>query len=155
MLILSFQLAGESYGLNARDVQAVAQAVAVVPLSGAPGLVEGVIDVHGTVTPVLDVRRRFGHPTVDVDPSHHFILARAGNRDVAFHVDHATELVSVAPEAITAGDGVMPGGGELMAGVARLPDGLVVIHDLHGFLSDADAAALDEALAQKQAGDGP
>ena len=33
-----------------------------------------------------------------------------------------------------------------MAGVARLDDGLVLIHDLTTFLSAAEAASLDEAL---------
>ena len=38
-----------------------------------------------------------------------------------------------------------------MAGVAKLRDGLVLIHDLETFLSDAEAAALDDAMTAQDA----
>jgi purine-binding chemotaxis protein CheW len=133
--ILVFELAGRRYGLAARAVRELHRAVAVTPLPNAPAVVEGVIDVHGAIVPVYDLRARFGLPRCAVDPSHHLIVAFAGGRTVALRVDRAHELVREALREA-------PFGG----GVATLRDGLVVVHDLDRFLSDAEATALDRAL---------
>jgi purine-binding chemotaxis protein CheW len=60
-------------------------------------------------------------------------------------VDRALELVEVSSEAIESADRVAPGV-EHVEGVARLPEGLVVIHDLERFLSLDEGARLDTAL---------
>jgi purine-binding chemotaxis protein CheW len=67
--------------------------VAVAPLPRAPPIVEGVINVRGTLVPVLDIRLRFGMsphpPTLD----QHLIIATSGAHVVALRVDRALELV--------------------------------------------------------------
>jgi len=80
MELLIFELAGQRYGLAVDDVREVVHAVSISPLPKAPAVVEGVINVRGTVTAVLDIRRRFGHPAKPLAPSDHFVLARAGER---------------------------------------------------------------------------
>jgi purine-binding chemotaxis protein CheW len=65
---------------------------------------------------------------------------------VALRVDRVQELVSVNREAVEPA-AVAPGA-EYVAGVARLTDGLLVIHDLEAFLSLDEARVLDSALAR-------
>jgi purine-binding chemotaxis protein CheW len=113
--------------------------------------VEGVIDVHGTLVPVLDIRRRFGLPPIPVAPEHHLLIAQAGRRVVALRVDHAIDLVSVNEDAIESAARVVPGV-EFVAGIVKLPDGLTLIHDLDRFLSLEEAgqvAAATEAAARR------
>jgi len=65
---------------------------------------------------------------------------------VALRVDRATELISVDAAEIDRAEPLL-GRSQYFAGVAKLADGLVLIHDLEAFLSAAEAAALDQALA--------
>jgi purine-binding chemotaxis protein CheW len=143
--LLVFELAAQRYGLRLSCVQEVVRAVAITHLPGAPAVVEGAIDVRGRVVPVLDLRARFGLPRKLLDPDEHLILARGGARLVAIRADRVHWLFDIAAAAIVESARVTPTLAHV-AGVARLPDGLVLIHDLETFLTEAEAEALEGAL---------
>jgi purine-binding chemotaxis protein CheW len=149
--VLIFELGGQRYGLPAADVQELVRAVALVPLPTAPAVVEGVMNLRGKIVPVLDVRQRFRLPPRALDPADHLIVARTEERLVALRVDRALDLVALDAEAIEAAKGAVPGV-EYVAWVAKLPNNLVLIHDLRTFLSRAEAAALEEALPGQSGG---
>jgi len=136
--VVVFEVAGRRYGLAAADVQELLRAVLPAPLPGAPAAIEGVIDLRGRAVPVLDVRRRFGLPARDVEPTDHLIVARAAGRLVALRVDRVTDLVRLGPDDIEAAAGLAPGEAGV-ASVARLADGLVLVADLHALLPPDEA----------------
>ena len=70
---------------------------------------------------------------------------------MALRVDRAIELVGVDEDAIESAARVAPGA-EYVAGIAKLPDGVLVIHDLERFLSLDEARDLDAALTRVPAG---
>lgn len=144
---MSFELAEHRYGLTATAVREIVRAVSIAPLPAAPPIIEGVINVRGTLVPVLDIRKRFGLPSAPVSPGHHLILAKAGERVVALRVDQARELVTVAAADLVPADLTVPGAGMIL-GLARLPDGVLVVHDIERFLSLDEAKATDRALAE-------
>jgi purine-binding chemotaxis protein CheW len=143
--VLVFEVAGQRYGLPTVDVRELVRAVAITPLPDAPAVIEGVVDVRGCVFPVLDVRARFGLSAKPLDPSDHFIVASAGPRGVILRVDRATHLALVDQASVQLPETLGPSA-TYVAGVAKLEDGLVLIHDLTTFLSAAEAASLEEAL---------
>lgn len=153
--LLTFDLSGRRFALPASAVREVVRAVAIAPLPKAPPIVEGVINVRGTLVPMLDIRQRFGLSPAPVAPEQHLLIAQAGSRVVALRVDRAADLVSVEEEAIESAARVVPGI-EYVAGIAKLPDGVLVIHDLERFLSLDDAKRLDAAMpATPQVGSRP
>jgi purine-binding chemotaxis protein CheW len=143
--VLVFEVEGQRYGLPTADVRELVRAVTITPLPNAPAVIEGVVNVRGRVLPVLDVRARFHLPARPLDPSDHFIVASAGARGVILHVDGATHLALLDEDSIQPSPTLGPSA-TYVAGVAKLEDGMVLIHDLTTFLSDAEAASLDEAL---------
>jgi len=143
--ILVFEIEGQKYGLPTADVREVVRAVTITPLPSAPAVIEGVVNVRGQVLPVLDMRARFRLPARPLDPSDHFIVASAGARGVILHVDGATHLALLDEDSIQPSPTLGPSA-TYVAGVAKLEDGMVLIHDLATFLSAAEAASLDEAL---------
>ena len=149
--LLIFELGNQRYALPASDVRELLRAVTLTPLPHAPAIVEGVINVRGTLIPVLDIRARFRVPPKPAEPSDHLIVAHAGGRLVALRVDHALELVRLEPVAVERAESVVPGVA-YVAQMAKFPDGLVLVHDLKTFLSHAEAVALTEALSE---GDAP
>ncbi|MGH9179426.1 MAG: chemotaxis protein CheW [Acidimicrobiales bacterium] len=131
-------------GIPAADVAELHPVVATVALPGAPAVIDGAVDVRGSVLAVLDLRGRLGLTRRRPLLSDHLVICRVGERSVALRVDRALELVSVHRRYIDEADH-LAGGGHL-SGVARLSDGLVLIQDLATFLSDEEAASLDGAL---------
>ena len=143
--ILVFAIAGERCGLFSADVREIVRAVTIVPLPRAPDVVEGVINVRGQLVAVLDLRRRLRLAPKPVEPSDHLVLATAGARVVAIRVDRVHDLVELAPGQLEDDISRIPYPGRL-AGVAKLPDGIVLIHDLLAFLSQAEEESLTVAL---------
>lgn len=146
--IVLFDVGRQRYGLSLADVERVIRAVAVTPLAGAPAIIEGVINLHGAIAPVLDLRARFGHRARRMGVDDVLIVARAGHRQVAIRADHAVGLARIDPAELHDPAAVTPGGA-LVAGIATLPDGIVLVHDLKTFLTQAEEDQLD-ALASDQ-----
>ncbi|HEY5061006.1 MAG TPA: chemotaxis protein CheW [Gemmatimonadaceae bacterium] len=150
MRLLRFRLDAHQYGIASDSVVEIVRAVAITPLPGAPSVVEGVIDVRGTIVPVFDLRARFSIPSKALEPSDQFILARTPSRIAALHVDRVEDLVDVDGAAMSDLSPALSGTSHL-AGIATLPDGLVLIHDVETFLSRAEADCLATALAGRNA----
>lgn len=150
MEVLLFDLADTRHGIPVAGVQEIVPVVRPAPLPGAPSIIEGVIDVRGALLPVVDLRSRFGIAPKPLALADHLVIARAGRRVVALRVDRATDLVRIDPAQLEDARAVVPQAARI-AGVARLADGLVVIHDLGALLSEAEQLACDRALADAEA----
>jgi purine-binding chemotaxis protein CheW len=150
--ILTFELDGRPYAFRAESVVQVVQMVAISPLPGAPPIVEGVVNVRGTVVPVFDLRARFGLPSRPVDPAEHLVILAAATRPVAVRVDAAEDFLSISDSDIIspaslADSGIGGHTPRHVAGIAATDSGTTIIYDLAAFLSLSESAALDEALA--------
>ncbi|HWO89332.1 MAG TPA: chemotaxis protein CheW [Gemmatimonadales bacterium] len=144
--LLVFALGPHRFALPAASVREIVRAVAISALPGAPEVVEGVVNYRGRIVPVADPRCRFGLDRVPLQPDQHFVVAVAGSRWVALRVDRALELRQVLMDTVEWNPGsIAPS--RYVAGVARLPDGLLVIHDLEQFLSLDEAARVDRAIS--------
>ena len=148
MRLLLFLVDDVQYAVRSDAVAEIVRAVAVTPLPNAPDVIEGIIDVRGRIVPVFDLRLRFGRRSRPVVPADHFILVRAATRLAALHVDRVLDLIDVDPTAIDPMGAQVPSAAQV-AGVALLPDGMALIHDVDAFLSAAEAASLDSALERE------
>src|SRR5581483_884088 len=75
--LVVFTLANEKWALPASVVQRAVRAVEITPCPDAPDVVLGVINVHGRIIPVFDLRRRFGLPLRELSIDDHIIIANA------------------------------------------------------------------------------
>jgi len=147
--ILVLRLGDLRCGLRASDVVEVLPAVRLAPLPGAPPIVEGLADVRGALMPVVDLRPRLALPPKPTSPSDHLVVTRARGRPIALRVDRAESFTDLDPAAVVPVDTEIPGVG-LVSGAARMPDGLVLIHDPTRFLSEAEEMSLAEAMQARQ-----
>jgi len=123
--------------------------VEVTPLPKAPEIVLGVLSLHGTVLPVLSMRRRLGLTEVEASLTDQLIVADAASRRVALVVDAVTGVVERTTEEIAKAERVVSGT-EYVEGIAKLEEGLLFIHNLDLFLSQPEESQLRDALAKGQ-----
>lgn len=145
--LLEFEIDTQKYGLPLISVAEVVRAVAIRRLPSAPGVIEGVIDLRGRIVPVLDMRRRFRHPHRTLDPAEHFVVARAGDRLVALRADRVVGIASLPVDSVEPPESSVRGV-KFVAGIAKTPDGIILIHDLATFLTESEGESLDLALAE-------
>lgn len=62
---LTFLMAGEEYGIDILTVQEIRGWEQTTAIPNAPGYVKGVMNLRGTVVPVIDLREKFGLTTVE------------------------------------------------------------------------------------------
>lgn len=148
--LLIFRLEQQRCALPLTAVERVVRAVEVTPLPNAPAIVVGVIDVEGSVLPVLNIRRRFRLPEREISPADQLLIARTARRIVVLAVDEAQGVVEHPATEVVESAQIVPGL-EQLQGVAKLDDGLVLIYDLDKFLSLDEARTLDEAMRQEVA----
>lgn len=145
MRVVSFRVADVRGGVDATAVREIARMVDVTPLPGAPAPVEGVIVVRGALVPVLDLRARLALPPRAAAPTDYLVVVAAAAATVALRVDDVDDVRDVPDDAIERAHG-MVAAAATVAGVARLDDGLLVVHDVDAFLSQAEADAIARAL---------
>lgn len=146
--LVVFVIDGQRYALNVSAVERILPMVAAAPLPKCPAVVLGVINLHGTVVPVIDVRRRFGLLPRDYGLSARLLVARTSRRALALAVDAVLGVTEVVAEAVTRPEVVFPGIAHV-AGIVALSDGLLFIHDLDTFLSLDEEQQLTEALDEE------
>lgn len=145
MKLLMFSLDEHRYALRLSAVQYVAHAVEITCLPCAPEIVMGVINAKGKIVPVVNVRRRFGLPERDIELSDQFVIARTSHQPVALVVDAVNDIVSFSESDVVASENIWSGLNQV-AGVLKLRDGIILVHDLDRFLSSDEEQALDRAL---------
>jgi purine-binding chemotaxis protein CheW len=143
--LVVFTLEGQRYAVPVSSIERVARIVEIAPLPNAPDIVDGVIDVHGRPTPVINVRRRLTLPHRDMSLTDQLVVARAGARQVALVVDTVVGVVRCTPEQVVDATQILPGL-EHVRGVLKLADGMVLIQDLDKFLSLHEETELARAL---------
>ena len=96
---LTFQLAGEEYGVDILRVQEIKGWEKATRIPHAPHYVLGVINLRGAVVPIIELRRRFAVESVDFGPTTVVIVVKVasdrGERTVGMVVDAVCEVYNV------------------------------------------------------------
>lgn len=99
--VLSFRLGNEEYGLSIQKVQELRGYDTVTHIANAPDFIKGVVNLRGTIVPIIDMRIRFnlGAPTYD-QFTVVVILNNIGGRVIGMVVDSVSDVITLAPEQI-------------------------------------------------------
>lgn len=127
-------------------VERVIRATYVVCLPQALDIVLGVVNVQGRIIPIVNTRKRFRLPDREIVLTDQFVIARTQRRPVALMVDAVSGVLAYPEQDIVAADAILPGM-EYVEGVARIKDGLILIHNLDTFLSLDEEKSLDRAMS--------
>jgi purine-binding chemotaxis protein CheW len=96
---LTFQLDGEEYGVGIQTVQEIRGWSSVTTLPESPEWVLGVMDLRGSVVPVIDLRRRLALTPTTFGPATVVIVIRvelaADNQIIGLVVDAVSEVCDV------------------------------------------------------------
>jgi len=84
-----FTVDGQMYALQLAEVERVVRAVQVMPLPETPAHIAGVVNVHGRVLPVVDLRARFGGEPSPMTLDNQFVIAKAGRLSLIVIADQA------------------------------------------------------------------
>ena len=101
---LTFIMAGEEYGVDILSVQEIRGWESVTPIPNAPSHVKGVINLRGTIVPIIDLRLRFGLENVNYGPMTVVIVMKVelarGKRIMGIVVDAVSDVYSLSTQDV-------------------------------------------------------
>jgi purine-binding chemotaxis protein CheW len=128
---LTFMLGDEQYGIEILKVQEIKGYSAPTPIPGTPPSIKGVMNLRGTVVPVLDLRACFRLPEQEKNQFTVVIVVTVGAKVFGLIVDAVSDVLDIAASDIEAtpqlGDGVDT---SFMTGLAKSADRLVLLLDI-------------------------
>jgi purine-binding chemotaxis protein CheW len=149
--LVVFSLNEQKYALRLAVVERVVRIVEIIRLPKAPEIILGVINIQGRIIPVVNVCRRFGLPERDTDLNDQLIIANTEKRTVALVVDAVDGVMEFPDQKVTSPDQILPSM-EYIAGVIKMENGLILVHDIDRFLSLEEEQRLEDVLESKYIG---
>lgn len=99
---LSFYLGEEIYAIEILKVREIIGVIAVTPVPEMPKSIIGVINLRGKIVPVMDVRIRFGLPTIETTEESCIIVVQHGSQLMGVLVDRVLEVDEIKSEQLDA-----------------------------------------------------
>lgn len=143
--IVQFSLDEPRYAVAASEVIRVVRAVEITPLPMAPEIVMGVIDFHGEILPVIDIRKLFRLPPRDLRLEDQFIIVQIANRRAVIVVDSVIGVHQLEQHQTGEVQEAFPFT-EYLSGIVSIQHSIILINKPEAFLSQDDDRVLDQAL---------
>jgi purine-binding chemotaxis protein CheW len=144
---LTFTLQNEEYGIEILKVQEIKGFSKITPIPNAPPFVRGVMNLRGTVVPIIDLRARFSMDDKDYDQFTVIIVANVGTRVVGLVVDTVSDVLNIPSEAIAAPPELASSSEtSCITGMGKLGDRIVMLLDI-ARLVGAETALLETTAA--------
>ncbi|KYF68561.1 chemotaxis protein CheW [Sorangium cellulosum] len=125
------KVADTEYAISAADVLHMESFTGATRVPGTRPYVGGLIQIRGRVVPVVDLRARFGLPTIEPTLDSRVIVVQSGGRTVGLLVDSAREVVNIAADELRPPPEVMTEESSgFVRAVAKLGKRLVMLVDV-------------------------
>jgi purine-binding chemotaxis protein CheW len=94
MNLACFEIKGQPYAIDISYVLEIVRTMQISPLPNAPSLIEGVIDLRGSVIPVVDLVRVLSRGKADTGLNSRIIVLEVEGLVLGIQVDAATDVLS-------------------------------------------------------------
>ena len=100
-LHIVFKVGGAEYVIPADLVLQMESFAGATRVPGSPSWVAGIVQIRGRVIPVVDLRLRFGLPSIASTLDSRIVVGKSGNRSVGLLVDSAREVLNISPNEVS------------------------------------------------------
>lgn len=153
---LTFMMAGEEYGVDILCVQEIRGWESATPIPNSPANIKGVINLRGTIVPIVDLRQCFGLAAIEYTAVTVVIVLKVpsekGSRIMGIVVDAVSDVYNLSVddmrEAPDLGDSIDTG---FIRGLVSVNDRMVILLELERLLNLdelPDLAAVSSALQE-------
>jgi purine-binding chemotaxis protein CheW len=146
---LTFALGAEEYGVEILKIQEIKGFSAITPLPNAPAYVKGVLNLRGTIVPIVDLRKKFGMPEEAYTTFTVIVVVRVQGQVMGFIVDAVSDVLTVTGADIQPTPDLH---GQVdtsfLTGLAKAGEKLVILLDIDKVLTTAERVAAAQVAAQ-------
>ncbi len=148
---LTFTLADEEYGIGILKVKEIIGMMTITSVPRTPDFVKGVINLRGKVIPVIDLRVKFGMPSIDYTDRTCIVVVEIDANDMTIQigivVDSVSEVLNIKEEEIenapSFGTSINT---DYILGMAKIDSGVKILLDIDKVLSAEDITAIEKTV---------
>jgi purine-binding chemotaxis protein CheW len=145
---LSFRLGAEEYGIDILKVQEIRGYDHVTRIASTPEWLKGVINLRGTIVPIVDMRIRFNLGRAQYDQFTVVIILNIARRTVGMVVDSVSDVLTLA------GDQVRPApelSGTMdtryITGLGTVEGRMIILADIERLMTSREMDLVEERAA--------
>lgn len=145
---LAFTLGREEYGIDILRVQEIRGYESVTRIANTPDFIKGVMNLRGTIVPVVDMRIKFHLGEAVYDQFTVVIVLNIGGRVMGMVVDSVSDVMTLvgsqihpAPEVGAALDN------EYLIGLGTLGERMLILVDIDKLMNSADMGLMEGLAA--------
>lgn len=156
---VTFMLREDLFAIEIRFIREIIEFEGITQVPMMPSFVRGIINLRGTVVPVIDLSVRFGRGQTEIKPSTCVAILSLGNHESGYHdvgvlLDSVCEVLEIPLEEIdpspTFGARIR---GDFIQGIATIKDRFTILLDVQRALSMAELSAMAESVNQQYLSD--
>jgi len=131
MQLVVFKLGREEYGVSILQVQEIKRITEITRVPHTPEYIKGVINLRGSVLPVIDLKKRLNLPQQVSTEDARIIIVKVKEISVGMIVDAVSEVMTINEENIDSPD-VVAGSvaANYLSGVGKLENRLLILLNL-------------------------
>ena len=137
---LTFNLGEELYGVDILRVQEIKGYTAVTKIPNTPSHIKGVLNLRGTIVPIVELRTKFGLPTIDYTAFTVIIVVVVRDKVMGLVVDAVSDVLNIDKKDIQSPPQF---GGKVdvsfLNGIGKSGDKLVALLDIDRMLPEGEA----------------
>lgn len=136
---LTFRLSQEEYGIDILKVQEIRGYEAPTRIANAPSFIKGVVNLRGTIVPIVDMRLKFNCSEADYSSLTVVIILNLGSRIVGIVVDSVSDVLELQPENVkSAPDIESIINNDCILGLGSLGERMLILLDIERLMSSTD-----------------
>ena len=145
--LVTFQLGEELYGIDIMDVNEIVPVLEVRAIPSAPAYVEGIINLRGSIIPIISLHRRFHIAKAETGEEDSllsgFLILEVQSMQLGVYIDKVSRVVTVDTSEVQEPPQMLSGiGREYIQGVASDDDGFLIILDIDRLFDPKELQAL-------------
>lgn len=145
---LAFTLGREEYGIDILRVQEIRGYEPVTRIANAPDFIKGVVNLRGTIIPVVDMRIKFDLGTPTYDEFTVVIVLNIAGRIVGMVVDSVSDVTTLSPEQVKPAPEI----GTVfdtayLIGLGTIDERMLILVDIDKLMSSSDMGLIERIAA--------
>jgi purine-binding chemotaxis protein CheW len=121
----------------------VTEFVEVTKVPNTPHFVEGIINLRGEITPIINLKKRFSKPEETANVAHRVLVLNLEDKLVGFMVDDASQVITMDDSQIQETPAIIAGEDKkYIEGIGKLEERMVIILDLVQVLNETEKKEL-------------
>lgn len=141
---LTFILGHEEYGIEILKVQEIRGYDAVTKIANTPGFIKGVINLRGTIVPIVDLRIRFNLGKIEYNEFTVVIILNVGGRIMGIVVDGVSDVIALnAGQVRAVPDLVATIDTKYIVGLGTVENRMLILVDIERLMTSQEMALMD------------